>query len=57
MDVLAKEDRDRLARQFQPDLAERAKVNRLLERIEAAAKRVRGKSSASGCEKEYQPAG
>lgn len=57
MHVLADEDKDRLTRQFQPDLAERAKVNRLLERIEAAAKRVRTKSSASGCEKERQPAG
>ena len=49
MNLLANENKDRLARQFKPDLAERNKVECLLEWINSTQKRLRSKFSASTC--------
>ena len=57
MKLLADEDKDRLARQFKPDVAERKKVDYLLDWIDARMKRVGGKLSASGCQQEHRSPG
>lgn len=53
MNLLANEDKKRLARQFKPDIAERKKIDSLLECIDAGIKRIGGKLSASGCQEEH----
>jgi hypothetical protein len=53
LNLLANEDRDRLARQLKPDLAERQKIDHLLEWIDAGTKRLGAKSSASGCQETH----
>jgi hypothetical protein len=57
MNLLANEDKDHLARQFKPDLAERKKVECLLEWIDARSKRLSGKLSASGCQEKHRSPG
>jgi hypothetical protein len=57
MKLLANEDKDRLARQFKPDLAERKKTECLLEWIDEGIKRLNGKLSASGCQGEHRSPG
>jgi hypothetical protein len=47
MQVLANDEKDRLSRQFRPDLAERKQINSLSDWIDAAIKRVTAKASAS----------
>jgi hypothetical protein len=54
MKPLANEDKDRLARQFKPDLAERKKTECLLDWIDEGIKRLNGKLSASGCQEEHR---
>jgi hypothetical protein len=49
MQTLANDEKDRLARQFKPDLAERKNIDCLADWIDAAIKRVSSKSSASNC--------
>jgi hypothetical protein len=53
MNLLANEDKDRLTRQFKPDLVERKNVECLLEWIDAGLKRVSGKLSTAGCQEEH----
>jgi hypothetical protein len=50
MNLLANAERDRLARQFKPDLAQRKKIEGLLEWIDTGVKRVGAKVTASGCQ-------
>lgn len=50
MSLLANEEKDRLARQFKPDLAKRKECEGLSEWIDAAIKRVSNKSLSSGCQ-------
>jgi hypothetical protein len=57
MKRLANEDKDHLARQLKPDLAERKKTECLLEWIDAGTKRVSGKLSASGCQEKHRSLG
>jgi len=57
MNLLANEQKDRLARQFKPDLAERKKIEGLLEWIDAGTRRVSGKLSASGCQDKHRSSG
>ena len=57
MNLLADEDKDRVAQQLRPDLAEREKTGRLLEWIDAGIKRVSGKLSASGCAQQHRSPG
>lgn len=49
MNILAIEDKDRMRRQFKPDLAEQTKLEPLWVWIDAGMKRVSGKLSGSGC--------
>jgi hypothetical protein len=57
MKVLANEDQDHLAREFNPNPAERQKLNHLEECIDTLTKRVGGKLSASGCQEQHRSAG
>lgn len=57
MSLLAKEEKDRLTRQFKPDLAERKQLEDLSEWIDVAMKRVSNKSSSSGCQDKPSLAG
>jgi tetratricopeptide (TPR) repeat protein len=57
MRLLTNEDQHRLARQFKPNLDERQKLDNLLECIDVATKRVDGKLSASGCQKQHRSPG
>jgi hypothetical protein len=57
MNLLANQDKDRLARQFKPDLAERKKIECLLDWIEAGTKRLGGKLSTSGCQENHRSPG
>jgi len=50
MRLLANEDKDRLARQFKPDLAEGQKIDSLLNWIDASNRQVGERLSASGCQ-------
>ncbi len=53
MNLLANEEKDHIARQVKPDLAERKNWERLSEWIDAGIKRVSNKASSSGCQ--YKP--
>ena len=50
MSRFVSEDKDKLARQFKPDLAERKKVESLADWNSATVKRVKTKLSTSGCQ-------
>jgi hypothetical protein len=52
MNLLAGKERDRLGRQFKPDLDEKKKLESLSEWIDAGRKRVNAKLSSSGCKED-----
>ena len=55
--TLTSGEKDRLSRQFMPDLSEQQKVENLLGSTDAAVTRVRGKQSVSGCQEEHRASG
>jgi hypothetical protein len=55
LNLLANENKDRLARQLRPDLAGRKKSDHFLEWIDAGTKRLGAKSSAYGCQTHISP--
>jgi hypothetical protein len=50
MNLLVNKDKDRVARQFRPDLAERTKLESMSEWIDAEGKRVAGKLPLCACQ-------
>jgi hypothetical protein len=57
MNLLANDEKDRLARQVKPDLAERRRVAYLSDWTDATIKRVHAKLSASVCQENQQSPG
>jgi hypothetical protein len=57
MRLLANEDKDRLARQLRPDLAEHQKIDSLLNWIDVNNTRIGERLSASGCQEGHRSSG
>lgn len=57
MHILASQEKERLGRQFKPDLAERKKIESLSEWIDATVIRMNGKLSSSGCQEKDRSQG